>query len=181
MSSPQRRQCVKIQRVANEMIHVIPWVRVGVCAKGCDLPGGSVGLVVSPKVVGVTDVSSGEVEHIVVDEVHVPAGVGRTAHVDVLDEPRVLGDGVVGPRVGGVLRGEGGEVQRITVHDFDVIARVASTWRWLVRTQVCGHPRGARVIVRPQFCPVVVGVSPKEQLRTVLNGKQIAGETALAP
>ena len=48
--------------------------------------------------------------------------------------------------------------------------------------EVCGHPRGARgVIVRPQFSPVVVGVSPKEQLRTVLNGKQIAGETALSP
>ncbi len=132
------------------MVHVIPRVRVGVCAKGCDLPGGAVGLVVSPKVVDVTDVSSGEVEHILVDEMHVPAGVGRTAHVDVLDEPRVLGEGVVGPKFGGVLRGKGGEVQNVTVHDFDVVAGIASTWRGLVRTKVSGHPGGARgVIVRP--------------------------------
>ncbi len=104
---PKWRERVKIQRVANEMVHVIPGMGVGVCAKGCDLPRGAVGLVVSPKVVDVTDVSSGEVEHIVVDEVHVPAGVGRTAHVDVLDEPRVLGEGVVGPKFGGVLLCEG--------------------------------------------------------------------------
>ena len=58
------------------MIHVVAWMGVGVRAEGRHLPCGSVGLVVGPEVVDVTDVPRGEVHHVVVDEIHVPTRVG---------------------------------------------------------------------------------------------------------
>ena len=92
-----------------------------------------------------------------------------------------MSDGIVCPKFGPVCTRKGREVQCVPVHDFDVIARVASVGRWVV-VDVGGHPCGTRgVIVRPQFCPVIIGVRAKEKLCPVLDGQQITGETASGP
>ena len=73
--APQRRECVKIHGVTDEMIHVVARMGVGVCAEDRHLPCGSVGLVVGPEVVDVADVPRREVEYIVMNEIHVPTWV----------------------------------------------------------------------------------------------------------
>ncbi len=74
--APQRCECVEIQGVADEMIHVVAGVGAGVRAESSHLPGGAVGLVVRPEVMDVADVPRSEVHHVVVDEIHVPTRVG---------------------------------------------------------------------------------------------------------
>ena len=85
--APHRCQGVKIDGVTDEVIHVLAGMSVRGGAKTDDLPCGAVGFVVAPKVVNIPVVSSCEVQHIVVQEVHVPPRVGRTALVDVGHEP----------------------------------------------------------------------------------------------